>query len=127
MNPGFEDLSKRSLLARFIKLHPEIQDIIDGSESASSSSEVSSTDDSLIVSQASYDKKVADLDELNKEKIPANSQAIEAARELEIFVKMPNIKWQKMSRKFSSPASLNCKLILCVQNRLISMMPPLTL
>ncbi|MEC8420278.1 MAG: GreA/GreB family elongation factor [Verrucomicrobiota bacterium] len=82
LNPGFEDLSKRSLLARFIKLHPEIQDIIEGSEPASSSSEVSSTDDSLIVSQASYDKKAADLDELNKEKIPANSQAIEAAREL---------------------------------------------
>ena len=39
------------------------------------------TDDSLIVSQSSYDKKMADLDELNKEKIPANSQAIEAARE----------------------------------------------
>lgn len=81
LNPGFEDLSKRSLLARFIKLYPEIQDILD--DTGSSSSEVSTvaTDDSLIVSQSSYDKKMADLDELNKEKIPANSQAIEAARE----------------------------------------------
>ena len=81
LNPGFEDLSKRSLLARFIKLYPEIQDIIDGSASTSSQSETVATDDSLIVSQSSYDKKMADLDELNKEKIPANSQAIEAARE----------------------------------------------
>ena len=80
LNPGFEDLSKRSLLARFIKLYPEIQDILDGSAS-SSQVETVSTDDSLIVSQSSYDKKMADLDELNKEKIPANSQAIEAARE----------------------------------------------
>lgn len=81
LNPGFEDLSKRSLLARFIKLYPEIQDIIDGSGSATSQVESVTTDDSLIVSQSSYDKKMADLDELNKEKIPANSQAIEAARE----------------------------------------------
>ena len=82
LNPGFEDLSKRSLLARFIKLYPEIQDVIDGSGTASSQVETIMTDDSLIVSQSSYDQKMADLDELNKEKIPANSQAIEVAREL---------------------------------------------
>ena len=82
LNPGFEDLSKRSLLARFIKLFPEIQEIIEGGDSSSSSSGSVATDDSLIVSQSSYDRKIADLDELNKEKIPANSQAIEAAREL---------------------------------------------
>jgi transcription elongation factor GreA len=39
------------------------------------------TDDSLIVSQSSYDQKIADLDELTKVKIPENSLAIEAARE----------------------------------------------
>ena len=61
LNPGFEDLSKRSLLARFIKLYPEIQDILDGSASTSSQSETVATDDSLIVSQSSYDKKMADL------------------------------------------------------------------
>lgn len=82
LNPGFEDLSKRSLLARFIKLFPEIQEIIEGGDSSSSTSGAVATDDSLIVSQSSYDQKIADLDELNKEKIPANSQAIEAAREL---------------------------------------------
>jgi len=84
LNPGFEDLSKRSLLARFIKRHPEIQDMIDGngSRSDSSGSAASVTDDSLIVSQVSYDQKMSDLDLLNKEKIPTNSQAIEAAREL---------------------------------------------
>ena len=82
LNPGFEDLSKRSLLARFIKLYPEIQDVIDGSGTSSSQVETITNDDSLIVSQSSYDQKMKDLDELNKEKIPANSQAIEAAREL---------------------------------------------
>jgi transcription elongation GreA/GreB family factor len=82
LNPGFEDLSKRSLLARFIKMHPEIQEIIEGGGSSSSRSSTVATDDSLIVSQTSHDRKMADLDELNKEKIPTNSQAIEAAREL---------------------------------------------
>ena len=81
LNPGFEYLSKRSLLARFIKLHPEIQDLLYDSGSSSSQVSTVATDDSLIVSQSSYDKNMADLDELNKEKIPANSQAIEAARE----------------------------------------------
>jgi transcription elongation GreA/GreB family factor len=79
LNPGFEDLSKRSLLARFIKRYPEIQLMLDGGDSSASSSTIS--DDSLVVSQASFDKKIADLDELTKEKIPANSLAIEAARE----------------------------------------------
>lgn len=82
LNPGFEDLSKRSLLARFIKMHPEIQEIIEGGGGSSSQSSAVAIDDSLIVSQSSYDRKVDDLDLLNKEKIPANSQAIEAAREL---------------------------------------------
>jgi len=82
LNPGFEDLSKRSLLARFIKRHPEIQSMVDGEGSTSSGdSSPTVTDDSLVVSQTSFDKKLADLDELTKEKIPANSLAIEAARE----------------------------------------------
>ena len=81
LNPGFEDLSKRSLLARFIKRFPEIQDLLDGGEKSNSSGKAMVTDDSLIVSQPSYDKKLADLDDLTKNKIPENSLAIEAARE----------------------------------------------
>jgi len=83
LNPGFEDLTKRSLLARFIKKFPVIQSILDGERAGSSSTSTSSvTDDTLIVSKGSYDRKLADLDLITKEKIPANSQAIEAAREL---------------------------------------------
>ena len=82
LNPGFEDLSKRSLLARFIKMFPEIQSMVDGEDSSSSpDSAAPITDDSLVVSRSSYDQKLADLDELTKEKIPANSLAIETARE----------------------------------------------
>jgi len=83
LNPGFEDLTKRSLLARFIKKFSSIQSLLDGeATSDSAGASASSMEDSLIVSKESYDRKLADLDVLTKEKIPANSQAIEAAREL---------------------------------------------
>lgn len=81
LNPGFEDLSKRSLLARFIKRYPEIQDLLDGGSHSESSKSQTVTDDSLIVSQPSFDRKLSDLDEITKVKIPENSLAIEAARE----------------------------------------------
>ena len=83
LNPGFEDLTKRSLLARFIKKFPKIQSMLDREESSDSTpSSGGAIDETLIVSKESYDRKLADLDEITKEKIPANSQAIEAAREL---------------------------------------------
>jgi transcription elongation GreA/GreB family factor len=82
LNPGFEDLTKRSLLARFIKKFPKIQSMLDREDPKDSSGSASSTvDDTLIVSKESYDRKLADLDVLTKEKIPANSLAIETARE----------------------------------------------
>ncbi len=83
LNPGFEDLTKRSLLARFIKKFPKIQSMLDGEQSKeTSSSGGAAIDETLIVSKESYDRKLADLDTITKEKIPENSLAIEKAREL---------------------------------------------
>ncbi|MDG1132027.1 MAG: GreA/GreB family elongation factor [Opitutales bacterium] len=82
LNPGFEDLTKRSLLARFIKKFSSIQELLDGqSSSRTSSSSGAPVEDTLIVSKESYDRKLGDLDVLTKEKIPENSLAIEKARE----------------------------------------------
>jgi transcription elongation GreA/GreB family factor len=82
LNPGFEDLTKRSLLARFIKKFSSIQALLDGeSSSRTSSSSGAPVEDTLIVSKESYDRKLGDLDVLTKEKIPENSLAIEKARE----------------------------------------------
>ena len=82
LNPGFEDLTKRSLLARFIKKFSSIQALLDRqSSSSSSSSSGPPVEDTLIVSKDSYDRKLSDLDVLTKEKIPENSLAIEKARE----------------------------------------------
>ncbi len=74
LNQGFEDLSKKSLLARFIKLFPGIQALISG--------EAVVDQEKLIVSRGSYEKRKAEYDDLIKNKIPENSRALAHAREL---------------------------------------------
>ncbi len=76
MNQGFEDLTKKSVLARFIKLYPSIQNLL-----VSRESETKKDEDSLIVSQDSFDKAKAEYDEIVTKKIPENKEAIATARE----------------------------------------------
>ncbi|MGF1450568.1 MAG: GreA/GreB family elongation factor [Opitutales bacterium] len=73
LNQGFEELTKKSILARFIKLYPSIQSIISGeSEQAA---------EQLIVSQKSFDLRREEYDELVNVKLPENKKAIEVAKE----------------------------------------------
>ena len=76
MNQGFEDLSKKSVLARFIKLFPSIQSLL-----AAEAAPASDQKDSLIVSQESFDRAKAEYEELITRKIPENKEAIAIARE----------------------------------------------
>ncbi len=76
MNQGFEDLTKKSVLARFIKQVPTIQSLL-AAEGAPQTSE----DESLLVSQESFDRAKTEYEELVSKKIPENKQAIAAARE----------------------------------------------
>lgn len=73
LNQGFEDLTKKSLLARFIKRFPSIQKLVSG--------EAEEKVDELIVSQKSLDDRKAEYEELINVKIPENKEAIEVARE----------------------------------------------
>jgi transcription elongation factor GreA len=73
LNQGFEELTKKSLLARFIKIFPSIQTII--------ASEAEGKEEQLLVSRESYDRKRAEYDTIVSKKIPDNSKAIAAARE----------------------------------------------
>lgn len=74
MNQGFEELTKKSILARIIKLFPNVQSLVDSS--------VETPEDSIIyVSQNSYDDRKKEYDVLVKEKIPENKLAIAVARE----------------------------------------------
>ena len=73
LNQGFEELTKKSLLARFIKLFPGVQSLLEGEEQQKA--------EGLIISQSSYEKAVAELEEIITKKIPENSKAIGEARE----------------------------------------------
>lgn len=74
LNQGFEELTKKSLLARFIKIFPAVQSLLETEEEEKSSG--------LVVSKESYDKAVAEYDDLVTKQIPENSKAIGLAREL---------------------------------------------
>ena len=71
-SPVFDDMDKRSLLARIVKLFPKVQSLI--------SKESTRQDTSLIVSWESIEKKKADYDDLIKNRLPANRKDIEIAR-----------------------------------------------
>ena len=73
LSPVFDELTKRSLLARIIKLYPDLQSLITG-EQTEEKSEV------LIVSWSSLQRRKAELEELINKKIPENSREIGVAR-----------------------------------------------
>ncbi|MFP4068724.1 MAG: transcription elongation factor GreA [Verrucomicrobiota bacterium] len=75
LNQGFEDLTKKSLLARFIKKFPTVQTLLAG-EAAETSEE-----EALIVSQESFNEAKREYEELISKKIPENKEAIATARE----------------------------------------------
>jgi transcription elongation factor GreA len=73
LNQGFEELTKKSLLARFIKQFPAVQTLVAG--------ESEQTSERLLVSRESYDIRVKEYEQLVSKKIPDNSRAIATARE----------------------------------------------
>jgi transcription elongation GreA/GreB family factor len=70
--PVFEELNKRSLLGRIIRVYPEMQELVSGESDAKPQT--------LIVSWESLEKKKADFDELVNKKIPENVKEIQIAR-----------------------------------------------
>jgi len=74
-SPVFDDLTRRSLLARVIKAAPEVQSIVEQTEDESDGS-----DDILIVSTQSYLDRQASYERLLKEEIPQNTRDIAIAR-----------------------------------------------
>ncbi|HET7512274.1 MAG TPA: GreA/GreB family elongation factor [Chthoniobacterales bacterium] len=73
LSPVFDELTKRSLMARIIKLYPELQSLISGEQTEEKSV-------ALIVSWSSLQKRKAELEELINKKIPENSKEIGVAR-----------------------------------------------
>jgi transcription elongation GreA/GreB family factor len=73
LSPLFDELTKRSLLARIIRVHPELESIITGAQPREKAVP-------LIVSWSSLEKRKAEYEELVKVKIPENSKEIALAR-----------------------------------------------
>jgi len=72
LSPVFDDMDKRSLLARLVKSHPAVQSLITG--------EQSKQDTAILVSWESLERRKAEYQELVQKKIPANSREIATAR-----------------------------------------------
>jgi transcription elongation GreA/GreB family factor len=72
LSPVFDDMDKRSLLARIVKSYPAIQSLITGEQSRQ--------DTSFVVSWSSLERRKDEYAELVQKKIPANSKEIAIAR-----------------------------------------------
>jgi transcription elongation GreA/GreB family factor len=72
LSPCFDDMDKRSLLARIVKSYPAIQSLISGEQSKQEAN--------LIVSWDSLERRKNEYRELVEKKIPANSKEIALAR-----------------------------------------------
>ncbi|PYJ71074.1 MAG: hypothetical protein DME76_03150 [Verrucomicrobia bacterium] len=73
LSPLSDELTKRSLLARIVKVYPELESMITGGQPEEKSA-------ALIVSWSSLEKRKAEYEELVKVKIPENSKEIALAR-----------------------------------------------
>jgi transcription elongation GreA/GreB family factor/transcription elongation factor GreA-like protein len=72
LSPCFDDMDKRSLLARIVKSYPAVQTMISGEQTRS--------DASFIVSWESLERRKNEYAELVQKSIPANSKEIAVAR-----------------------------------------------
>src|SRR5204862_2674145 len=72
LSPCFDDMDKRSLLARIVKSYPAIQSLITGDQTRQEST--------LVVSWESLERRKNEYRELVEKKIPANSKEIAVAR-----------------------------------------------
>jgi transcription elongation GreA/GreB family factor len=72
LSPCFDDMDKRSLLARIVKSYPAIQSLISGEQTKQEAY--------LVVSWDSLERRKNEYKELVEKKIPANSKEIALAR-----------------------------------------------
>ena len=73
LSPCFDDMDKRSLLARIVKTYPAVQSLISGEQS-------NKAETNLVVSWESLERRRKEYNELVQKTIPANSKEIAIAR-----------------------------------------------
>jgi transcription elongation factor GreA len=72
LSPVFDDMDKRSLLARLVKAHPAVQSLVSGEQTRQETA--------LLVSWESLERRRVEYEDLVQKKIPANSKEIAIAR-----------------------------------------------
>jgi transcription elongation GreA/GreB family factor len=72
LSPSFDDMDKRSLLARIVKAYPAVQSLI--------SAEHVKQDTNLLVTWSSLERRKKEYQELVEKKVPANARDIALAR-----------------------------------------------
>ena len=70
---AFDEVNKRSILGRILRVYPELQSMVEGGESGTRG-------EALIVSWESLERRKAEFDELVNKRIPANVKEISIAR-----------------------------------------------
>ena len=75
LSPVFADLNRRSLLARILKVHPDLEALVTGDQEAPAT-----RGDSLVVSWASLQRRKEELEHIEKVMIPQNIRDIATAR-----------------------------------------------
>ena len=73
LSPVFDELTKRSLMARIIKLHPELESVATGEQKEEKTQP-------LIVSWSSLQRRKEEYEDLIQKKIPENTKEISVAR-----------------------------------------------
>jgi transcription elongation GreA/GreB family factor len=76
LSPVFADLNRRSLLARILKVHPELESLVTGDQDIP----VEKKGESLVVSWASLQRRKEELEHIEKVLIPQNIRDIATAR-----------------------------------------------
>lgn len=77
LSPGIDEMGKRSLLARFIRIHPELEDILN----ERGNDKQDEDEETLIVSWVSLTEKRKSYEHLIQVEIPKNIEDISIARE----------------------------------------------
>ena len=72
LSPVFEELDKRSLLAAIIKLYPEVQGMVVGTE------KTAAPEAKLVVSWTSLKRREAELEDLDRNQIPKTARTLES-------------------------------------------------
>ncbi len=77
LSPVFADLNRRSLLARILKIHPDLESLVTGDQEGTPATP---RGESLIVSWASLHRRKEELEHIEKVLIPQNIRDIATAR-----------------------------------------------